>query len=151
MTFPSGIRSTSSSQIMIFGCERIFSVTIRENACRSTARAPPASTAVAFAQGTSREPSRSISAFNMPGAESSRDAFRELEHTSSAKVSAWWAGVCFFGFISYKATDRPAWAICQAASQPASPAPMTRIIPSGSAQSRSRAFRIPAYRNAHPS
>ena len=56
-------------------------------ASRSTAKAPPALTAVCSAQRTTSESIAFISAFSSPAAEFSRIAFSELEHTSSANPS----------------------------------------------------------------
>ena len=99
-------------------------VTACEKARRSTARAPPASTRWASAQDMMREPQRRSSSFSSPTAFSSWSERRELEHTSSANSGLWWAGVIFSGFISCSSTGMPRWASCQAASQPARPAPM---------------------------
>ena len=71
-----------------------------------------------------REPQRRSSSFSSPTAFSSWSERRELEHTSSANSGLWWAGVIFSGFISCSSTGMPRWASCQAASQPARPAPM---------------------------
>src|SRR5690606_20986109 len=49
----------------------------------------------------------------------------ELLHTSSANWSVICAGVLRTGRISYSVTCTPCLAICQAASLPARPAPMT--------------------------
>ena len=51
------------------------------------ASAPPAGTSQAKAAGTHTLPSRRISSLSSPAALSSRLAFRELEHTSSANPS----------------------------------------------------------------
>ena len=101
------------------------SVILSENAFRSTASAPPAGTRVCFALSTQIDEKVSISAFKSPAAEFKRSAFNEFEQTSSAKVSALWAGERFSGFISYKSTANPARLNCHAASHPARPAPMT--------------------------
>ena len=85
ITLPSGISVSSFSITLISECDLIFSVTASENALRSTANAPPASTEFAFAHGTVSEPSNSISALSSPAADSILAALRELEHTSSAK------------------------------------------------------------------
>ena len=85
ITFPSGISVTSPSRTVMSGWLRIFSVISAENRSRSTARAPPAATAVSLAQGTQRLPSRSISALSSPAADSRRLALKELEQISSAK------------------------------------------------------------------
>src|SRR5699024_10607112 len=50
---------------------------------------------------------------------------REVEPPSSAQSSLVWAAVIFFGFISTRVTASPRRASCQAASQPARPAPIT--------------------------
>ena len=47
----------------------------------------------------------------------------EFEQTSSASPSVWWANVPRVGRISCSTTGWPAWAICQAASEPAMPPP----------------------------
>ena len=125
ITGPSGISVTSSSITVIFGWERIFSVTIFAKPPRSTARQPPASTRVASAQDRIRLSKRRSSSLRSPTAFSSRSPRRELEHTSSAKSGLWWAGVIFLGFISYRSTSISRFASCQAASHPARPAPMT--------------------------
>ena len=89
------------------------------------AYAPPASTRVASAHWRIREPSRRSSSFKRPTAFSSWSLRRELEQHSSAKYSVSWAGVFFSGFISRRVTSIPRWASCQAASEPARPAPIT--------------------------
>ena len=72
----------------------------------------------------SREPKRRISSFSSPAALSSRAAFRELEQISSMKPLAQMGGrvLCRLHFPQFHqyAMVRP---ICQAASQPARPAP----------------------------
>jgi hypothetical protein len=50
--------------------------------------------------------------------------FNEFEQTSSAKSPVWWAAVERTGRISKSSTPTPRRAHCQAASDPASPAPM---------------------------
>lgn len=87
-TIPSaGIASTRSRRTVMSGCASIRAVTAPENASRSTASAPPAGTSQAKAAGTHTLPSRRISSLSSPAALSSRLAFRELEHTSSANPS----------------------------------------------------------------
>ena len=125
MTSPSGRAVTSPSTTVMLGQPRTASVTAWEKPTRSTARAPPASTRVWSAQRRMREPQRRSSSFSRPTAFSSWSLLRELEHTSSAKPGLWWAGVIFWGFISRRVTGIPRRANCQAASQPASPAPIT--------------------------
>src|SRR5258708_2209780 len=70
------------------------------------------------------ESSRRISACNKPTALLAASSERnELEHTSSARPSVRWAWVIRPGRISWRTTRTPALATCQAASEPASPAP----------------------------
>src|SRR6185437_2776236 len=73
------------------------------------------------------DPHRRISSFSSQGAVFSLSDFSELEQTSSANLSVWWAGVDFTGRISNSSTSTPARAHCSAASQPASPPPMILI------------------------
>ena len=124
-TSPSGRSVTSPGTTVIRGWLLTRSVTSREKPWRSTARAPPAGTAVSSAQRIKRLPSCRSSSFSRPTAFSSPAARRELEQHSSAKSAVWWAGVNFSGFISRRVTEIPRWASCQAHSLPASPAPMT--------------------------
>src|SRR5713101_5286593 len=71
------------------------------------------------------EPSRRISACRRPTALCSRSSERnEFEHTSSASAAVLWAAVRRSGRISWSTTGTPRVAICQAASDPASPPPM---------------------------
>ena len=101
------------------------SVTRRAKASRSTASAPPASTWVSSAQRTTRPPKRRSSSLSRPDALVSSFERSELEQTSSAKSAEWCAGVILSGFISWSSTAMPRSASCQAASQPARPAPIT--------------------------
>ena len=48
--------------------------------------------------------------------------------TNSANCAVWCAGVILLGRISYKRTLTPILAMCQAASEPASPAPITFTV-----------------------
>jgi hypothetical protein len=96
----------------------------REKAFRSTASACPAGTDVASAAAISRESIRRISSFRRPTAFSREDDRSELLQTSSAKCGDLWAGEKRSGFISRRMTRYPRRRSCQAASQPASPAPM---------------------------
>src|SRR5262249_34505894 len=50
---------------------------------------------------------------------------KEFEQTSSARAAVLWAAVVHSGRISCSTTGTPRAAICQAASDPASPPPMT--------------------------
>src|SRR5258707_7508397 len=71
------------------------------------------------------EPSRRISACSSPTALLAASSERkELEHTSSARPSVRWASVIRSGRISCSTTRIPDLATCQAASEPARPAPM---------------------------
>src|SRR5260370_35530306 len=71
-----------------------------------------------------REPSRRISACSKPTALLAASSERnELEHTSSARPSVRWASVIRPGRISCRMTGAPDLATCQAASEPARPAP----------------------------
>src|SRR5260370_13871235 len=75
------------------------------------------------------EPSRRISACSSPTALLAASSERnELEHTSSARPSVRWASVIRPGRISCSTTRIPDLATCQAASEPASPAPMICTI-----------------------
>ena len=96
-----------------------------EKTSLSTASAPPAATEHSRAIGTVSEPSLAISSFKRPAAESILLALRELEQTSSAKLSDLCAGDFLSGFCSKRVTLYPLSAICHAASTPASPAPIT--------------------------
>ena len=73
----------------------------------ATPRAPPAGTAQARATGSRALPSMSISVFSRPPAASTRMAFREFEHTSSASSAMWCAGEQCCGFCSYSVTATP--------------------------------------------
>ena len=109
------------------GSRSIAAVTASANFSRSTASAWPAGTAVSRAISISSEPARRISSFSSQGAVFSVSDFSELEHTNSAKFAVWWAGVERTGRISNSSTATPRRAHCQAASEPASPAPMMRM------------------------
>src|ERR1700712_5550232 len=99
-------------------------VTAAEKPSRSTARAPPAGTWLASAARMISEPKRRISACSSPTALLAASSERnELEHTSSARPSVRCASVMRSGRISCSTTGMPAPATCQAASEPARPAP----------------------------
>src|SRR6266853_380293 len=71
------------------------------------------------------EPSRRISACSSPTALLAASSERnELEQTSSARPSVRWASVIRWGRISCRTTGIPDLATCQAASEPARPAPI---------------------------
>src|SRR5215831_12136553 len=72
------------------------------------------------------EPRRRISSCKSPTALCSLSSERnEFEQTSSASAAVLWAAVVRSGRISCSTTGTPRAAICQAASDPASPPPMT--------------------------
>src|SRR5215510_8669214 len=72
------------------------------------------------------EPSRRISSCTSPTALCSLSSERnEFEQTSSASAALLWAAVVRNGRISWSTTGTPRAAICQAASDPASPPPTT--------------------------
>ena len=132
MLRPCGSAVTSSQQNSTRGCPLSLSVIYAENPSRSTASAPPAGTRQASAASMTSEPSRRISSLSRPTAFSTLFARSELEHTSSAKPSLRCAGVKLLGLISTSRTGTPRRTSCQAASQPASPAPTTNtrcVIP----------------------
>src|SRR3954454_7288569 len=75
------------------------------------------------------EPSRRISACSSPTALLAASSERkEFEHTSSARPSVRCASVILTGRISCKVTGVPDLATCQAASEPARPAPTTCTV-----------------------
>ena len=92
---------------------------------RSTASAPPAGTAHSRADVMMSDPSRASSSLSRPTAFSSAAPRNELLQTSSASAPDVWAGPLRFGRISYRSTSMPQRAACHAASQPASPPPIT--------------------------
>jgi hypothetical protein len=114
------------------GCAASVSVIRRANTSRSTASAWPAGTAASSAAAITSEPSRRISSLSRPTALDTRFERSELLHTSSANQSAVCAGERSTGFMSTRVTSRPRRAACHAASQPASPAPMTTTCKSKS-------------------
>ena len=103
----------------IRGCASIFLVTIRAKDSLSTARAPPAGTAVASAQLINSDPNNRSSSLRRPEARSAILEPREFEQTNSESHEPEWAPVCFDGRISYSITSNPLSAACQAASLPA--------------------------------
>ena len=116
---------TSSSTTVIKGCSLINRVTVRAKPSLSTARAPPAGTRFASAARMMTESKRRISSFRSPTAFSTLADRRELLQTNSAKSPVLWAGSDCAGRISCKITGTPRRTICQAASLPARPAPIT--------------------------
>ena len=118
--------STTPRSMVISGSARIVVSTAALNASRSTASAPPAGTRLASPDDRISEPQRRISSCSRPTALFSMSSERnELEQTSSARPSVWWASVMRTGRISCRITGTPARAICHAASLPANPPPMT--------------------------
>src|SRR5829696_4000738 len=115
---------TSLRITSMFGWAWIVSVTARGKSSRATPRAPPAGTGLASAQRRITDPRRLSSSLSSPEAVSKARFPSEFEHTSSAKCSVRWAGVSLRGRISHNSTKQPSSAACQAASLPASPAPM---------------------------
>ena len=91
---------TSRRTRVMCGWPRMRRVTSREKSSRSTARALPAGTAVAWATSMTRLPSSAISSLSRPMPVSVSAERKELEQTSSAKPSLPWAGEKRWGFIS---------------------------------------------------
>ena len=127
LSHAAGGRPVSSSRTMVTrGCACSRAVTRAEKPSRSTASAPPAGTWLSSPAAMISEPQRRISACSRPTALYSQSSDRkELEQTSSASPSVWWASVVRTGRISCRITGTPASAICQAASEPARPPPTT--------------------------
>src|SRR6202790_4956160 len=119
-----GRPAISARRISIRGWSLRALVTAAENPSRSTASAPPAGTWLASAARMISEPSRRISACSRPTALLAASSEQnELEQTSSARPSVRWASVIRRGRISCSTTGTPDVATCQAASEPARPAP----------------------------
>ena len=119
-----GSPATSSRAIVISGCASSLAVTAAEKPSRSTASAPPAGTWLASPDAMISEPASRISACSSPTALFSASSERkELEQTSSARLSVLCASVPRTGRISCRMTGTPASAACQAASEPARPPP----------------------------
>ncbi len=127
-TIPSGMRVTSPGTTSIRGCARTFAVTVSLKASRSTARAFPAGTRAASALVTMAAPTLRISACSRPLLCISPSPPRLVLHTSSAKFPVRCAGVIFTGRISNRRTRTPCFAAASAASDPASPAPITVMV-----------------------
>src|SRR5688572_17421885 len=118
------MRVASLRMTLMLGWERTVCVTARGKSSRATPRAPPAGTWLASAQRRITDPRRLSSSLSSPEAVSRARFPSEFEHTSSAKCSVRWAGVSLWGRISHNSTEHPSSAACQAASLPASPAPI---------------------------
>ena len=121
----SGIFVISSLIIFILLVFLIVSSTFCENRTLSIARALPAGTCASFAISIKYEPSMDISCFKSPLAFVGSIEPRLLLHTNSARFSVECAPVVLCGRISYKSTLIFLFANCNAASQPARPAPIT--------------------------
>ena len=91
----------------------------------STAKAPPAGTENLSAVWIIIELKNLSSFCNKPAALSELKAPKLLLQTNSPNSSVWWAGVYLKGLISTNLTGTPELATCQAASEPARPAPIT--------------------------
>src|SRR5579883_648368 len=129
MVRPSGIVRTSSRTSRMRGSASTAAVSAAAKRVRSTARHAPAGTRCASAMRMTSEPSRRISSLRSPTAVSSVALRNEFEQTSSPRRSVWCAGVRQAGRISQRSTSSPARASCQAASDPASPPPITVMRP----------------------
>src|SRR5262249_13944880 len=116
----------SPGRIATGGGSRAARVMGGERPSRSPAGPPPAGTWLASAARMISEPSRRISSCKSPTALCSLSSERnEFEQTSSASAALLWAAVVRNGRISWSTTGTPRAAICQAASDPASPPPTT--------------------------
>ena len=121
-----GIRVTSPRSMLTSGSASRVRVTSPAKISRSTASAEPAGTLAPSAARITSEPMVRISWCSRPTAlVSTSSERRELEQTSSARPSVAWASVARTGRISCSTTRWPARAICQAASEPARPPPIT--------------------------
>src|SRR4030095_6787136 len=125
VTASRGIDGSSSRRISIFGCPLTACVTAAANSSRSTESETPLGTRWRYARRMSRESRILSSSLSSQGALPSWSDLKELLQTISARASVLWAGVGFTGRISYSLTLKPAFAICQAASEPANPPPAT--------------------------
>ena len=120
-----GMVSISSRMMVMRGWASSVWVTSSEKPSRSTARALPAGTWWLAALAMMRPSQRRISSCRTPTAFPVWSSERkELEQTSSARPSVWWASVPFTPRISCRMTGTPARATCHAASLPAMPPPM---------------------------
>src|SRR5512139_2639843 len=124
------MRGTSSPRTTTSGRERTSSVTRRANRSRSTASAFPAGTLSDSASRTRGDPRIRNSSFRSTFPEVASSDPSELLHTSSANQPVRCAGVGRSGRISKSSTAMPASESRRAASEPASPAPTTVILPS---------------------
>ena len=107
------------------GCWRRIVLTASENSFRSTASAPPAGSFVISPIPIINEFERRISSCSTPTALPVLSSERkEFEHTSSANPPVSCASVMRLGRISCRMTGTPRDTHCQAASDPARPAPI---------------------------
>ncbi len=119
-----GSSVTSASDTRISGCDRSRSVIHSAKGSRSTASAPPAGRRWRVALSITMPPAARISQCSRPTAlRSSSSERKEFEQTISAKWPVRWAKVPTWGRISCRTTGTPRSAACQAASDPAMPAP----------------------------
>ena len=119
---------TSSRTTRISGSRSMAAVTACGRTCRGPRRARDRREPRSGARSPSAANRRGASLPSAARARCSRVSdFSELEQTSSAKFAVWCAGVERTGRISYSSTATPRRAHCQAASEPASPAPMMRM------------------------
>src|SRR5688572_5011913 len=125
ITGPSGSSSMTRRSMRTFGCSARRAVTSRPKPTRSTASASPAGTRWRSAQAMTSDPARRSSALRSPAGAVGSSERSEFEHTSSHRSGVRCAGDIAAGFISISVTRRPRSASCQAASEPASPAPIT--------------------------
>lgn len=121
-----GSSRSSPGARLTSGSARRAAVTLAENASRSTASAPPAGSLWRSAIAMTSPPAARISQCSSPTALFTSSSERKLfEQTISAQSPVRWAKVATAGRISCRTTGTPARAICQAASEPARPAPTT--------------------------
>jgi len=119
---------SSPRSMVISGCAKMRRVTSAENPSRSTASAPPAGTLWSSATAMINDPAIRISSCSKPTALLFLSSERkELEQTSSARLSVLWTSVFVCPRISWSITVMPASAACHAASEPAMPPPIIWI------------------------
>ena len=119
-----GISTISCRFKVIKGWLEILLVISFENNTRSTASAEPAGTQFRSPDEITIELKLRSSSLRIKGAEWGRLLPKELLQTNSAQLSVLCAAVRLTERISYKTTGTPLSAACQAASDPANPAPI---------------------------
>ena len=122
---PQGRSVHSSRTISIADSASIAAVIACVKRVRSTARAEPAGTRDTSAERSNTDPSILISRLSCPCAFAGSSLLNEFVQTNSPKLSVWCASVDFSGRISIKRTRYPCRVSWSAASQPASPPPIT--------------------------